>query len=67
MFGVGLAVGSYGMSGLLSRGVSYYRLFVIAQVTSLASLLLSIWLLKGTHQQTTSDSLTEARQHEAAD
>ena len=65
MFGVGLAVGSYGMSGLLSLDVSYYQLFVIAQVTSLASLLLSIWLLKRKQQQTASNSLTESRKHEA--
>ena len=44
-FGLGLAIGSYGMSGLLSLGVHYYSLFVIAQGILGATLLLSLWLL----------------------
>lgn len=44
-FGTGLAIGSYGLSGFLSLGASYYTLFVIAQGILLVSLLLSIWLL----------------------
>ena len=45
LFGLGLATGSYGMSGLLSLGLSYYQLFMIAQITISVSLLLSVWLL----------------------
>ena len=44
-FGLGLAIGSYGLSGLLSLGVDYYVLFVIAQGIVAAGLGLSIWLL----------------------
>ena len=44
-FGLGLAIGSYGMSGLLSLGMEYYSLFVIAQGILGATLLLSLWLL----------------------
>jgi hypothetical protein len=44
-FGLGLAIGSYGMSGLLSLGMQYYSLFVIAQGILGATLLLSLWLL----------------------
>ena len=44
-FGLGLAIGSYGLSGLLSLGVDYYVLFVIAQGIVAAALGLSIWLL----------------------
>jgi len=44
LFGPGLAVGSYGMSGLLSLGLNYYQLFVIAQVTSATALLLALVL-----------------------
>ncbi|MCP4814411.1 MAG: YbfB/YjiJ family MFS transporter [Planctomycetaceae bacterium] len=44
LFGSGLAVGSYGMSGLLSLGLNYYQLFVIAQVTSATALLLALVL-----------------------
>ena len=43
-FGAGLAIGSYGLSGLLSIGASYYMLFVIAEGTLSISLLLSLWL-----------------------
>ena len=43
-FGTGLAVGSYGLSGLLSLGASYYMLFVIAEGILAACLLLVIWL-----------------------
>ena len=39
LFGTGLAVGSYGMSGLLSLGLDYYHLFIIAQGSSALSLL----------------------------
>ena len=44
-FGLGLAIGSYGLSGLISLGTGYYMLFVIAQGILLIALLLSIWLL----------------------
>ena len=44
LFGAGLAVGSYGMSGLLSLGLSYYQLFVVAQVTSVTAMLLALAL-----------------------
>ena len=44
-FGLGLAIGSYGLSGLLSLGASYYTLFVIAQGILVGALLLSVWLL----------------------
>lgn len=44
-FGSGLAVGSYGLSGLLALGTSYYMLFVIAQGFLATSLMLSLWLL----------------------
>ena len=43
-FGAGLAVGSYGLSGLLSLGASYYRLFVIAEGVLSLALVLAIWL-----------------------
>jgi predicted MFS family arabinose efflux permease len=43
-FGLGLAIGSYGLSGLLSLGASYYMLFVIAQGILAVALLLSIWV-----------------------
>ncbi len=43
-FGAGLAIGSYGLSGLLSLGASYYMLFVIAEGILAISLLLSLWL-----------------------
>jgi predicted MFS family arabinose efflux permease len=44
-FGLGLAIGSYGLSGLLSLGVSYWMLFVIAQGILAVALLFSIWVL----------------------
>ena len=44
-FGLGLAIGSYGLAGLLSLGASYYLLFVIAQGIIFGALLLSAWLL----------------------
>lgn len=44
-FGLGLAVGSYGMSALLQYGWTYYHMFAIAQVTISLSLVLSILLL----------------------
>ena len=44
-FGLGLAIGSYGLAGLLSLGASYYLLFVIAQGIIFSALLLSLWLL----------------------
>ena len=51
-FGLGLAIGSYGFSGLLSLGASYYMLFVIAQVILTVALLLSIGVLfRGKRQQ----------------
>ena len=60
-FGLGLAIGSYGLSGLLSLGVGYYMLFVIAQIILAIALLLSIWLLLRDHlrkmQPSSSDSV----------
>ena len=44
-FGLGLAIGSYGLSGLLSLGASFYMLFAIAQGILATALLLSVWLL----------------------
>ena len=44
-FGLGLAVGSYGMSALLAFGWTYYHMFTIAQVTISLSLVLSALLL----------------------
>ena len=44
-FGLGLAIGSYGLAGLISLGTGYYMLFVIAQGILVVALLLSIWLL----------------------
>ena len=44
-FGLGLAIGSYGLSGLLSLGASYYLLFVIAQGILATALFFSVWIL----------------------
>jgi predicted MFS family arabinose efflux permease len=51
-FGSGLAVGSYGLSWILSFGASYYSLFVVAQAVLIVSLVLSLVLVL----QTLSDS-----------
>ena len=55
LFGAGLAVGSYGMSGLLSLGLSYYQLFLVAQVTILLALLLALALYWMRHSKADSD------------
>ena len=55
LFGAGLAVGSYGMSGLLSLGLSYYQLFLVAQVTILLALLLALVLYWMRHPKADSD------------
>ena len=55
LFGAGLAVGSYGMSGLLSLGLSYYQLFLVAQVTILLALLLALTLYWMRHSKADSD------------
>lgn len=44
-FGAGLAIGSYGLSGILSLGASYYALFVVAQAVLIVSLALSLALV----------------------
>ena len=44
-FGSGLAIGSYGLSGMISLGASYYDLFVVAQGIAVVALVLSVWLL----------------------
>lgn len=44
-FGAGLAIGSYGLSGILSLGASYYALFVVAQAVLIVSLALSLGLV----------------------
>ena len=54
-FGLGLAIGSYGFSGLLSLGADYYALFVIAQCIVIAALGLSIWLLLRTDSAASGD------------
>ncbi|MCH2180725.1 MAG: MFS transporter [Mariniblastus sp.] len=59
LFGAGLAVGSYGMSGLLSLGLSYYQLFLVAQVTIVAALLLALvlyWIRRNEGRSTASPS-----------
>ncbi|MFL2936268.1 MAG: YbfB/YjiJ family MFS transporter [Myxococcota bacterium] len=43
-FGAGLALGSYGLSGLLSLGASYYMLFVIAEGVLAVAFALASWL-----------------------
>ncbi|MDE0937927.1 MAG: YbfB/YjiJ family MFS transporter [Mariniblastus sp.] len=43
-FALGAAVGSYGMSALLSLGATYYQLFLIAQVTAVISFGISVLL-----------------------
>ena len=55
LFGAGLAVGSYGMSGLLSLGLSYYQLFLVAQVTILLAFLLALALYWMRHSKADSD------------
>ncbi len=49
-FGVGLATGSYGLSGLLSLGMDYYTTSVVAQGVLIVALLLAGWLFLRRHQ-----------------
>ena len=49
-FGVGLATGSYGLSGLLSLGMDYYATFLVAQGVLIVALLLAGWLFLRRHQ-----------------
>ena len=49
-FGLGLATGSYGLSGLLSLGMDYYDTFVVAQGALIVALLLAGWLFLRRHQ-----------------
>ena len=47
---VGLAAGSYGLSGLLSLGMDYYATFLVAQGVLIVALLLAGWLFLRRHQ-----------------